>query len=389
MSLQYFDLPPAYQTVDPRGELPWAHADEDNTEELQIEREDTPQNRFEHHVELRQELQSDEWQHMSIDRALFGSVQSQRSTAHDWVVAQWKKYGLWNSRWPETGPESNARWGAGGPPASLLGMEITSHIEHLVFLQAPKEIPCLSNIEVGGGLESSGWPVDRLVSKVLAHKRRHWKEAGFASASIKVPSVKFHQDFASLRSNLPEPARNRLDSYRVKGWNGLSARPRHRVRQENWLFRRPRPEPHHSANDGANGAGSSESSITEETAQRLVRELGDRSSESPGSGETTQVLLRQLRSRNRSRWNGERGGSRRLPAIRQQVAASCSAAVRPQAAASRSTAVRPQPAASRSAAVRPREAASRSAAVRPQPASSQSAAVRPQGIRKRSSRRKP
>lgn len=155
MSRLYFDSPPAYQTVDPRVELSRAIASEESTQAIQIEREDTPRNRFKHHVELRQELQFDEWQHMLI--------------------------------------------------------------EHLVTTQAPTTFPCLSNSDMGRDreLESAEWPIHNLVQTVLTDKSRHWQKAGFASATMGAPSVKFHRDFASLRANLPEPARERLDLYNV------------------------------------------------------------------------------------------------------------------------------------------------------------------------------
>lgn len=394
MSSQYLDSPPAYQTVDPCFELPGAHANGHDAQAIQIEREDTPRNRFEHHVQLRQELQFNEWRHMLIDHALFGSVESQKAIAHAWVVAQWRRHGIWDSRWPETGPQTSARWRLDIVPAALLVMEIGSYIEHLVTTQAPTPIPCLSNSNMDGDrvLESAEWPISHLVKTVLTDKSSHWEKAGFASATMGAPSVKFHRDFASLRANLPEPARERLDSHNVRSWSGLSAVPRYQPRPRGGLFGGPMLDPNQHGNGGANRAGSSGSSqdsMTEEAAQRLVQELDDRSSESPRDEETTWAVVREMRQRNRTRRNGERAASQRLPAANRLAAASGSSAGCPRAATSRPAAARTRSATSRQAAARTRSASSRPTAARPQAESSHSTAVRPQGIRKRSSRRKP
>ncbi|KAF1739480.1 hypothetical protein CRV24_001415 [Beauveria bassiana] len=182
---------------------------------------DTPRNRFDYSVELRQYQQKQEWLASQIEQSMFGDTESQTKVARKWVVDQWQRWGIWNREWPEDGPRPEEPWG-NGHPACLLAMELTWEIEHIVTIRQPVDVSKICNTKAPHGSDTPPLNWSWEVVAALAAERlfsRH-SQNGFPSTKIEMPSVAFRRDLKDLSGNLSEPVQKLVAT--VKDWDGLS-----------------------------------------------------------------------------------------------------------------------------------------------------------------------
>ncbi|KAM3529775.1 hypothetical protein MY4038_005226 [Beauveria bassiana] len=182
---------------------------------------DTPRNRFDYSVELRQYQQKQEWLASQIEQSMFGDTESQTKVAGQWVVDQWQRWGIWNRKWPGDGPRPEEPWGD-GHPACLLAMELTWEIEHIVTIRQPVDVSKICDTKAPHDSDTPPLNWSWEVVAALAAERlfsRH-SQNGFPSTKIEMPSVAFRRDLKNLSGNLPEPVQKLVAT--VKDWDDLS-----------------------------------------------------------------------------------------------------------------------------------------------------------------------